>query len=566
MEDLIAEEEVVLTISRGGYAKRTPLSVYRAQRRGGKGRTGAATAAEDVVEHLFVGSTHDSLLAFTNKGRVHWVKVYDLPSLAPGDARQGPRELPRPRGGGALAAMATTRTFPDDRFLLFATKNGTVKKTVLSAYGNPREKGIIAIKLEEGDELLSAQITDGTRKVFLGTRNGMGIKFDGDGRAAMGRDTTGVKGIELREGDVLVEMDLVEESVDAPRGHGEGLRQADGRRGVPPAGPGRHGRHQREGHGEERPRRRRLVRHGHGPPPPHHGAGDPHPHRGRPTCARPAARRWASSSSTSRRGTASSRSRSSRARTCRDGEAEPSADARARGRARTAAEPASGLDSAPHALLPRHRRRRRGAPRPRMGPPGRDPAPARRRRTRPAGTRAGVLAELAQVGDGPVVATLAAGDPKAMYKEARELHKHGKNVVLRVPMTREGLRVVRLLGDEQIATDVGLVFTATQALLAARAGSAYVSPSVGELDDAGQIGMDVVESIVRVYDNYGLETQICVQGIQNPIHVLDAAALGADVADAAVLRPRQALRPSAHGARASRSCALPPARARGRIH
>jgi transaldolase len=141
-----------------------------------------------------------------------------------------------------------------------------------------------------------------------------------------------------------------------------------------------------------------------------------------------------------------------------------------------------------------------------------------------------LLAELAQVGDGPVVATLAAGDPKAMYKEARELHKHGKNVVLRVPMTREGLRVVRLLGDEQIATDVGLVYTAPQALLAARAGSAYVSPSVGELDDAGQIGMDVVESIVRVYDNYGLETQICVQGIQNPIHVLDAAALGADVA------------------------------------
>ena len=141
-----------------------------------------------------------------------------------------------------------------------------------------------------------------------------------------------------------------------------------------------------------------------------------------------------------------------------------------------------------------------------------------------------LLAELAQVGDGPVVATLAAGDPKAMYKEARELHKHGKNVVLRVPMTREGLRVVRLLGDEQIATDVGLVYTASQALLAARAGSAYVSPSVGELDDAGQIGMDVVESIVRVYDNYGLETQICVQGIQNPIHVLDAAALGADVA------------------------------------
>jgi transaldolase len=141
-----------------------------------------------------------------------------------------------------------------------------------------------------------------------------------------------------------------------------------------------------------------------------------------------------------------------------------------------------------------------------------------------------LLADLGQIGDGPLIATLAAGEPKAMYKEARELHKLGKNVVLRVPMTREGLRVVRLLGDEQIATDVGLVFTAMQALLAARAGTAYVSPSVGALDDAGQIGMDVVESIVRIYDNYGLQTQIVVQGIQNPIHVLDAAAMGADVA------------------------------------
>ena len=141
-----------------------------------------------------------------------------------------------------------------------------------------------------------------------------------------------------------------------------------------------------------------------------------------------------------------------------------------------------------------------------------------------------LLADLGQIGDGPLIATLAAGEPKSMYKEARELHKLGKNVVLRVPMTREGLRVVRLLSDEQIATDVGLVFTAMQALLAARAGTAYVSPSVGALDDAGQIGMDVVESIVRIYDNYGLQTQIIVQGVQNPIHVLDAAAMGADVA------------------------------------
>lgn len=140
------------------------------------------------------------------------------------------------------------------------------------------------------------------------------------------------------------------------------------------------------------------------------------------------------------------------------------------------------------------------------------------------------VSDLAQLCDGPVVAVVSAPEPKGMYKEARELHKHGKSVVLRVPVTKEGLRVVRLLGDEQIATDVGLVFTPMQALLAARAGAAYVSPSASALDDAGQVGMDVVESIIRIYDNYGLQTQIAVQGIQSPLQALDAATMGADVA------------------------------------
>ncbi|HUM01061.1 MAG TPA: DNA gyrase subunit A [Thermoanaerobaculia bacterium] len=212
MEDLIAEEEVVLTVTRGGYAKRTPLALYRAQRRGGKGRTGAATKEEDVVEHLFVASTHDYLLVFTNRGRVHWVKAYDLPSLGPAARGKALVNLIQLGEGERVAALATTRTFPDDRFVLFATRNGLVKKTVLSAYGNPRATGIIAINLETGDELLSAGITDGNRLVFLGTRDGMGIKFSETDARPMGRDTTGVKGIELREGDVVVEMDLVEES------------------------------------------------------------------------------------------------------------------------------------------------------------------------------------------------------------------------------------------------------------------------------------------------------------------------------------------------------------------
>ena len=140
------------------------------------------------------------------------------------------------------------------------------------------------------------------------------------------------------------------------------------------------------------------------------------------------------------------------------------------------------------------------------------------------------VADLSQVCDGPVFAAVASGEPKGMYKEARELVKLGKAIVIRLPMTREGLRVVRLLNDEQIAADVQLVFTPLQALLAARAGAAYASTPVGSLDGAGQIGMDVVDAVVRVYDNYGLQTQIVVDCVQSPVHALDAAAMGADAA------------------------------------
>ncbi len=140
------------------------------------------------------------------------------------------------------------------------------------------------------------------------------------------------------------------------------------------------------------------------------------------------------------------------------------------------------------------------------------------------------VSELSQVCDGPVFAAVAAGEPKGMYKEARELAKLGKAIVVRLPMTREGLRVVRLLNDEQIAADVHFVATPLQALLAARAGAAYASTAVASLDAAGQVGMDVVDAVVRIYDNYGLQTQIVVDAVQNPVHALDAAAMGADAA------------------------------------
>lgn len=140
------------------------------------------------------------------------------------------------------------------------------------------------------------------------------------------------------------------------------------------------------------------------------------------------------------------------------------------------------------------------------------------------------VSEISQVCDGPVFAAVAAGEPKGMYKEARELAKLGKAIVVRLPMTREGLRVVRLLNDEQIAADVHLLATPLQALLAARAGAAYASVAVSGLDGAGQVGMDVVDAVVRIYDNYGLQTQIVVDAVQNPVHALDAAAMGADAA------------------------------------
>jgi DNA gyrase subunit A len=212
LEDLIVEEAVVLTVTRDGYAKRTSLSTYRDQKRGGKGRTGAATKEEDVVEQLFVASTHDHLLVFTNQGRVHGLKVHRVPDAGPTSRGKALVNLLELAAGERVAALTTTRDFSEDRYLLFATRNGRVKRTVLSAYGNLRSSGLIAINLEEGDELLSVHITDGARDVFIGTRAGMAITFSESDVRPMGRDTTGVKGIELHEGDVVVEMDPVEES------------------------------------------------------------------------------------------------------------------------------------------------------------------------------------------------------------------------------------------------------------------------------------------------------------------------------------------------------------------
>jgi DNA gyrase subunit A len=212
IEDLIVEEDMVITVSRGGYIKRSPLSLYRAQRRGGKGRIGATTKEEDLVEHLFVASTHAYVLAFTSRGRMHWIKVYDLPQLGPATRGKAIVNLLSLGPNERMVAMAATKDFPEDRYLIFATKNGLVKKTPLSAYSNVRTGGIIAINLEEGDSLLSVRITGGEDQIFIGTRQGMGIRFSEKDVRPMGRDTTGVIGVSLKKGnDEVVEMDVVDE-------------------------------------------------------------------------------------------------------------------------------------------------------------------------------------------------------------------------------------------------------------------------------------------------------------------------------------------------------------------
>ncbi len=212
IEDLIVEEDMVITVSRGGYIKRSPLSLYRAQRRGGKGRIGATTKEEDVVEHLFVASTHAYILAFTSMGRMHWIKVYDLPQLGPATRGKAIVNLLQLGPNERLVALSSTKDFPEDRYLVFATRNGLVKKTALSAYANVRSGGIIAINIEKGDELLSVRVTGGGDQIFIGTRQGMGIRFSEKDVRPMGRDTTGVIGVTLKKkDDVVVEMDVVDE-------------------------------------------------------------------------------------------------------------------------------------------------------------------------------------------------------------------------------------------------------------------------------------------------------------------------------------------------------------------
>ncbi len=212
IEDLIAEEDMVVTISRSGYIKRLPPRAYRVQNRGGRGVTGMKTKEEDFVEHLFVASTHSYIMFLTAKGKCYWLKVFRIPE---GDRTAQGRSIANllPLGqDDQICAIVPVQEFSDDRYLFTATRNGIVKKTRLSAYQNIRRDGIIALKIQDDDDLIGAAITDGRQDISLLTRNGQAMRFSEGEVRAMGRVSTGVKGISLRQGDEVVDMVVVRES------------------------------------------------------------------------------------------------------------------------------------------------------------------------------------------------------------------------------------------------------------------------------------------------------------------------------------------------------------------
>jgi DNA gyrase subunit A len=225
IEDLLADEDMVVTITRSGYIKRTHVEAYRSQKRGGKGVTGMETKEEDIVEDLFVASTHSYLLFFTNKGKVHWLKVHEIPEggrQAKGKAMANVLSLAE---GERVATCVPVRDFESGGYILFATKQGKVKKTELSAFSHPRAGGILAITLEDGDEVMGARRTDGQREVLLSTKQGMIIRFPEEEVRPMGRTAAGVRGIDVDEGDQVIAAETIKEGVTVltvtERGYGK---------------------------------------------------------------------------------------------------------------------------------------------------------------------------------------------------------------------------------------------------------------------------------------------------------------------------------------------------------
>jgi DNA gyrase subunit A len=224
IEDLVADEDMVITVSRGGYIKRSPLSLYRAQRRGGKGRIGMQTKEEDIVEHLFVASTHAYVLVFTDRGRLYWLKVYAIPEIGANARGKAIVNLLQVEQGENVRALLTTRDFSEGKYVVMSTRLGKIKKTELQAFSNVRASGIIAIDINEGDDLYAVRLSNGNNEIFVGTHAGMAIRFHETQVRPMGRGAAGVKAITLREGDEVVEMDVLpagNEPLPAPPPEGD---------------------------------------------------------------------------------------------------------------------------------------------------------------------------------------------------------------------------------------------------------------------------------------------------------------------------------------------------------
>jgi DNA gyrase subunit A len=215
LEDLIAEEDMVITITNTGYIKRNPVGIYRSQRRGGKGKIGMGVREEDFVEHLFVASTHDYLLFFTDAGKVYWQKVHQIPEAGRATKGRAIVNLLQLAQGEKITAILPVDEFREDRYVVMATRQGVIKKTPLQAYSNPRAGGIIALTLEPGDKLVAARLTDGGKEVLIGTKKGLVIRFPEKQARPMGRTAMGVKGITLADDNEVIGMEVLDKGTGA---------------------------------------------------------------------------------------------------------------------------------------------------------------------------------------------------------------------------------------------------------------------------------------------------------------------------------------------------------------
>jgi len=209
VEDLIAEEDMAITVSNTGYIKRTAITNYRNQRRGGKGRIGMRTREEDFVSHLFVASSHAYIMIFSDRGRAYWLKVHEIPDVGPDGRGKAIANLVSMQEGERIAALLAVKEFEPHRFIVMGSKRGEVKKTELTAFSNPRAGGIIAMDVEAGDAVMAVAVSDGNAEIFIGTRSGMSIRFKETDVRSMGRTAGGVRGIELRDEDEVVAMEVL---------------------------------------------------------------------------------------------------------------------------------------------------------------------------------------------------------------------------------------------------------------------------------------------------------------------------------------------------------------------